>query len=152
MNRLSTTERAAVVRALVEGNSIRATCRMTGIAKGTVTRLLVALGEACDDFQDRTLRNLPCERIQCDEIWAFSYALRRTNFHASGEYLPLVTINRAVGVLVLHGAPEFPDGLQLQHSAASSVCTARAGGHAGHRRSNRGHRPPLSMANEKSPP
>lgn len=77
MNRLSTTERAAVVRALVEGNSIRATCRMTGIAKATVTRLLVALGEVCDDYQDRTLRNLPCERIQCDEIWAFSYAKQR---------------------------------------------------------------------------
>lgn len=74
MNRLSTSERATIVRALVEGNSIRATCRMTGAAKGTVTRLLVALGRACDDYQDRALRGLPCKRIQCDEIWAFSYA------------------------------------------------------------------------------
>src|SRR2546422_10025957 len=74
MNKLSTAARARVVMALVEGNSIRATCRMTGAAKGTVTRLLVALGEACDDYQDAALRNLPCKRIQCDEIWAFAYA------------------------------------------------------------------------------
>lgn len=77
MNRLSTTERTAVVRALVEGNSIRSTCRMTGAAKGTVTRLLVAVGRACDTYQDRAFRNLPCRRIQCDEIWAFSYAKQR---------------------------------------------------------------------------
>lgn len=77
MNKLNTTERAAIVRALVEGNSIRATCRMTGAAKGTVTRLLVAVGRACDTYQDRTLRRLPCRNIQCDEIWAFSYAKQR---------------------------------------------------------------------------
>lgn len=77
MNRLSTAERAAIVRALVEGNSIRATCRMTGAAKGTVTRLLLAVGRACDTYQDRALRNLPCRRIQCDEIWAYSYAKQR---------------------------------------------------------------------------
>jgi len=29
---------------------------------------------ACEEYQDRTLRNLKCRRIQCDEIWAFCYA------------------------------------------------------------------------------
>jgi IS1 family transposase len=71
MNRLSTQERAAIATALVEGNSIRATCRMTGAAKGTVTRLLVDLGAACADYQDAVLRDLPCTRVQADEIWAF---------------------------------------------------------------------------------
>lgn len=74
MNKLSTAERAKVVAALVEGNSIRATCRMTGVAKGTVLKLLVDLGKACAAYQDRTLRNLSCKRIQCDEIWSFCYA------------------------------------------------------------------------------
>lgn len=74
MNKLSTAERARVVAALVEGNSIRATCRMTGVAKGTVLKLLVDLGKACAAYQDRTLRNLSCKRIQCDEIWSFCYA------------------------------------------------------------------------------
>jgi IS1 family transposase len=74
MNRLSTETRAQVVAALVEGNSIRATCRMTGVAKNTVVKLLVELGEVCARYQDRTLRGLTCRRIQCDEIWSFCYA------------------------------------------------------------------------------
>ncbi len=71
MNRLSTKRREQVVAALVEGNSIRATCRMTGAAKGTVTKLLVDLGTVCSIYQDRVMRDLPCERVQCDEIWSF---------------------------------------------------------------------------------
>jgi len=63
-----------VVAALVEGNSIRATVRMTGVAKNTVVKLLVDLGRACDEYQRRTLVNLRCRRIQCDEIWSFVYA------------------------------------------------------------------------------
>jgi IS1 family transposase len=63
-----------VVAALIEGNSIRATCRMTGVAKNTVVKLLVDLGKACAEYQDKVLRNLTCNKIQCDEIWAFCYA------------------------------------------------------------------------------
>src|SRR3990172_1002428 len=74
MNQLDTKRRAQVVAALVEGNSIRATVRMTGIAKGTVLKLLADLGRACSKYQDRTLRNLPCRRIQADEVWSFCYA------------------------------------------------------------------------------
>jgi IS1 family transposase len=74
MNRLSIEMRVQVVAALVEGNSIRATCRMTGVAKNTVVKLLVELGEACQRYQDEHLRNLPCRRIQCDEIWSFCHA------------------------------------------------------------------------------
>jgi hypothetical protein len=50
---------------------------MTGVAKGTVTRFLVALGRACDEYQDAVLRDLPCKRVQADEIWAFVYAKQR---------------------------------------------------------------------------
>jgi IS1 family transposase len=71
MNRLTTEKRAQVVAALVEGNSIRATCRMTGVAKNTVTKLLVDLGTACSVHMDVTMRDLNCERVQVDEIWAF---------------------------------------------------------------------------------
>ena len=74
MNRLSQEKRARVVAALVEGNSIRATVRMTGVAKNTVSKLLVDLGRACDEYQRKTLVNLNSRRIQCDEIWAFVYA------------------------------------------------------------------------------
>ena len=74
MNRLSKERQARVVAALVEGNSVRSTVRMTGAAKGTVLKLLADLGAACASYQDRTLRNLPCRRIQCDEVWSFCYA------------------------------------------------------------------------------
>lgn len=47
---------------------------MTGIAKGTVTRLLASVGQACAEYQDKVFRNLPCKHIQCDEIWSFCYA------------------------------------------------------------------------------
>ena len=73
MNRLSTEKRAQIVTALVEGNSIRSTCRMTGAAKGTVLSLLADLGSACAVYHDEQVRNVSAKRIQCDEIWSFCY-------------------------------------------------------------------------------
>lgn len=74
MNKLSNEKRVQVVRALVEGNSIRATVRMTGAAKNTVVKLLADLGSACLDYQDAAMRDLSCKRLQCDEIWSFCYS------------------------------------------------------------------------------
>ena len=74
MNRLSVAERAQIIACLVEGNSIRSTARLTGAARNTITTLLVNLGKAVSEYQDRTIRNLPYTRIECDEIWAFCYA------------------------------------------------------------------------------
>jgi IS1 family transposase len=77
MNKLNTAKRAAIVAALVEGNSLRAVTRMTGVSLPTVTKLLVDMGEACSLFQDSAMRHLPCKRIECDEIWSFCYAKTR---------------------------------------------------------------------------
>ena len=77
MNKLSLEKRTQVITALVEGNSIRATCRMTNTAKGTVIRLLASVGAACAEYQNTHLRNLPCQTIQCDEIWSFCYAKQK---------------------------------------------------------------------------
>ncbi|MFZ0803547.1 MAG: IS1 family transposase [Terriglobales bacterium] len=71
MNWTDKTDRIRVVAALVEGNSIRATSRMTGVARNTVTKLLVDLGQACMKFHDTHVRNVPTRRLQCDEIWAY---------------------------------------------------------------------------------
>jgi IS1 family transposase len=73
-NVLSRSDRAAVVGALVEGCSIRSTSRMTGVARNTVSKLLLALAGACSRYQDETLRNLPCNRFQIDEAWSFVYS------------------------------------------------------------------------------
>jgi IS1 family transposase/lambda repressor-like predicted transcriptional regulator len=74
MNRLSRAERAEIIRALIEGNSLRSVSRMTGFARNTISTLLVQLGEACSEYQDRILRNLTPTRIEADEIWSFCYA------------------------------------------------------------------------------
>jgi IS1 family transposase len=71
MNKLTTEERSRVVAALVEGNSLRSITRMTGIHRTTVMKLLADLGKVCSIFQDQAFRNLPCKRLQVDEIWSF---------------------------------------------------------------------------------
>jgi IS1 family transposase len=77
MNCLVIEKRAQVVAALVEGTSINATCRMTGVAKHTVLKLLKDLGCACAAYHDANVRNVTVRRVQCDEIWAFVYAKQK---------------------------------------------------------------------------
>lgn len=71
MNQLSTAKRCQIIAALVEGNSINATCRMLGVGKHTVLRLLEDAGCACAAYHDAMVRGLNVNRVQCDEIWAF---------------------------------------------------------------------------------
>lgn len=77
MNKLSADERAHILHLLCEGNSIRAVTRLTGAHKVTVARLLNDAGRALGAYQDRVLRDLPCKRIQVDEIWSFVYAKQK---------------------------------------------------------------------------
>jgi hypothetical protein len=74
MNKLSPQQRAQIISALVEGNSLRAAARITGAAFNTVLKLLPEIGLACEEYQRRVFRNLQCKRVQCDEIWSFCYA------------------------------------------------------------------------------
>jgi len=73
MNKLSRDQRVQVIKCLIEGCSIRSTVRMTGVAKKTVMRLVLAVGDVCARYQDHMLHNLPCKRVQVDELWAFLY-------------------------------------------------------------------------------
>lgn len=74
MNKLPREKRAQILSLLCEGNSMRATSRLADVSINTVTKLLVDAGGACSEYQDKTLRNLRCKRLQLDEIWAFVYA------------------------------------------------------------------------------
>jgi IS1 family transposase len=74
MNKLTRQARAQILHLLCEGQSIRAVTRLTGCSKNTVAKLLVEAGHACAAYQDKHLRNLPCKRVQMDEIWSFVYA------------------------------------------------------------------------------
>jgi IS1 family transposase len=71
MNQLDRKARAQILGMMVEGVSMQSITRLTGVSKNTVAKLLVDAGTACADYQDRTLRNLPCKKLQCDEIWSF---------------------------------------------------------------------------------
>jgi IS1 family transposase len=77
MNKLSRADRAQIIRLLVEGNSMRSASRIADVSINTVTKLLIDAGKACSDYQDQALCDLPCKRLQLDEIWAFSYCKQR---------------------------------------------------------------------------
>lgn len=77
MNKLPRDKRIQIISLLVEGMSLRAVTRITGVSINTVTKLLIDAGRACSEFQSLTFRNLTCRRIQVDEIWAFCYAKQR---------------------------------------------------------------------------
>src|SRR6266852_1515699 len=74
MNKLSIQRRAQIIACLVEGNSVRAICRLTNSSKDAVLKLVADAGKACLEYQRAQFRNLTCQRIQCDEIWIFVYA------------------------------------------------------------------------------
>ncbi len=74
MKTLSRDQRCAVIRCLCDGVSIAATTRITGVAKNTIQKLTIDLGEAVIAYQDNVLRGITCKRIQCDEIWNFCWA------------------------------------------------------------------------------
>jgi len=73
MNKLPTSKRVQILQMLCEGSSMRSISRIVDVSINTVTKLLVDAGNACSEYQDQAFRNLTCSRIQCDEIWSFSY-------------------------------------------------------------------------------
>ena len=86
MNKLTLAKRAQILGLLVEGNSLRATARLCDCSLNTVTKLLVDVGAACAEFQDKALINLPCKRVQCDEIWSFVGAKQKNVNEGAAGY------------------------------------------------------------------
>ena len=87
MNKLSRDKRAQILDMMAEGLSIRSICRLTGTGKNTVARLLVAAGMAFREYQHQALRDLPCKRVQADEIWSFC-AMKEKTAKAKGQDRP----------------------------------------------------------------
>ena len=78
MNKLSTTKRAMVLSLLIEGMSMRAAGRVTGVSFNAIVKLLVDAGEACAAYHDEHVRGIQGQRrIECDELWGFVYAKER---------------------------------------------------------------------------
>jgi IS1 family transposase len=74
MNKLDTKARVQILTMLCEGSSMRSVSRVTGVSFNTVVKLLVDAGKLCAAFHDERVRNVKSQRVQCDEIWSFSYA------------------------------------------------------------------------------
>jgi IS1 family transposase len=74
MNKLPSAKRAEIIGMMAEGVSLRAITRLTGVSKNTLAKLIEDAGLAFSEYQDRTMRNLTCKRLQVDEIWSFVYA------------------------------------------------------------------------------
>jgi IS1 family transposase len=70
-NLLGTDKKIAVIAALTEGSSIRSIERMAGVHRDTIMRPGVKVGQGCAALLDQTMRNLPCSRLEMDEIWGF---------------------------------------------------------------------------------
>ncbi len=77
MNKLSIEKRVQIISLLVEGNSLRSASRIADVSINTVTKLLVSVGKACQEFHNNTVVNIKSERVQCDEIWSFCYAKQK---------------------------------------------------------------------------
>jgi IS1 family transposase len=119
MNKLDTAKRSQIVAALVEGNSIRATVRMTGASKNTIAKLIVELGAACSVYMDKAMRNLPCKNIQVDEIWSFVGAKQknvklREDMPIMGDIWTWVAIDADTKLV-----PMFMVGDRSQHVATA---------------------------------
>jgi len=71
MYTLSTDKKVSVIASLLEGNSVRSTERVTSVHRDTICRLLVEVGDRCNDLLDGSMRNLRCQFVQCDEIWTY---------------------------------------------------------------------------------
>ena len=90
MRKLTHDQRIQVINCLIEGCTIRATVRMTGVAKKTVMRVLAEVGEVCEAYQDRVLRNLNCRRVQVDEIWGFNYCKQKNVTPSIADKVPVL--------------------------------------------------------------
>lgn len=87
MNRLDCKRQVQVVSALVEGNSIRATARMTNVSKPTILKLLADVGHACQAYQDKTLRNLTCKAICADTKLVPTWLVASRNLTAAQAFM-----------------------------------------------------------------
>ena len=71
MNILKPHKKLAVISALIEGCSVRSISRMTGVHKTTILKVLVEMGEKCEGLMNKSMRDIACQAIECDEIWSF---------------------------------------------------------------------------------
>lgn len=128
MNCLSIEKRTQVVSALIEGNSVRATVRMTGVCKDTVLKLLVDLGTACASYHNSHVRNVRPKHVQCDEIWNFCYAKAKNapddkKALGAGDVWTWIAIDAdsKLGISYLVGKRDATDAYRMMQDLSSRI-------------------------------
>jgi IS1 family transposase len=77
MNKLPLAKRVQILSMLVEGSSLRSISRVCDVSINTVTKLLIDAGTVCAAFHDEKVRDVKAKRVQCDEIWTFTYSKQK---------------------------------------------------------------------------
>ena len=77
MNILPLKTRAMILKMLCEGQSMRATARLADVSFNTVAKLLIDAGKVCADLHDEHVQSVTASKVQCDEIWSFTYAKQK---------------------------------------------------------------------------
>ena len=77
MNKLPLKTRSLILNMLCEGQSMRATARLADVSFNTVAKLLIDAGKVCADLNDELVRGVTASRVQCDEVWSFTYAKQK---------------------------------------------------------------------------
>jgi hypothetical protein len=92
---------------------MRTTARIADVAFNTVDKLFIEAGQACAVYQDKTLRNLHCKRLQLDEIWSFVYAKQKNVLTAKSAQKMRATFGL--------GLPSTPIASLSRHGASAIV-------------------------------
>jgi len=71
VNILPKQKQVEIIKLLSDGMAIRAVERITSVHRDTIVRLIIRIGEHCQQLLDKKIISLPCSLVQCDEIWGF---------------------------------------------------------------------------------
>lgn len=126
MNQASPDKRAAIINSLINGVSVRAAARMTGTSKGTVLRLLDAVGEFCEVYHDYMVRSLMTTRLEADEQWSFCGAKQRNaKLPGQGDLWTFCCLDSDSKLVIswLVGARSPDNASALMQDAAQRIAT-----------------------------
>ena len=103
-----------VIGGLLEGLSIRAASRLFGMDKDTICRLVLEVGESCQNFLDYNIVDVPCTDIQMDEIWSFvgmkQKQARLQEDPTQGDSWTYICIDRDSKLVVAHHVGQRDQG------------------------------------------
>lgn len=107
MNTLSADKQRIAIQAILEGNSIRSTERMTGIHRDTVMRLVTRAGNACVHFLNKRIQNVRAQKVQVDEIWTYVFKKQARisldeNMAGIGDQYVFVAIDSDTKLVISH--------------------------------------------------